>query len=82
MKKCMTCGSCGMPLLKSEDYAKGDLNSEVCRYCVDQDGSMKSYEEILQGTAAHFMKTQGITKTAANVMAKQLMETLPYWTNS
>lgn len=77
-QKCTTCGSCGMPLLNPEDHAK-NKEMDVCIHCVKEDGTLKSYGEIIQGTADHFVQTQGITKEAAVKIALQLIENLPYW---
>jgi len=33
--KCPSCGSCGMPLEKPEDFALGDVTRAYCRYCTD-----------------------------------------------
>jgi hypothetical protein len=78
-EKCIACGSCGMPLQTAQDHAMGDETSDICCYCVKPDGTMKSYEEILQGTVDHFIAWQGITKEAAMTTARELLDKLPYW---
>jgi len=47
-----TCISCGMPLRQLSDYAANDPQKNWCRHCAREDGSMKSYEEVLDGMSA------------------------------
>lgn len=79
-QKCQSCGSCGMPLLRPEDHASGDETSELCCYCVREDGTPKNYQEVLKGMAEYFIQSQGITQEAAQKIAYQVMDNLPYWT--
>lgn len=81
-QKCATCSSCGMPLEKAEDHAHGDVSNPHCIYCVHQDGSLKSYKEIHEGTVNHFMQWQGIEEGAAKKMATEMLQELPFWKNS
>lgn len=76
-----TCIACGMPMNKKEDYAMGDESKDYCKYCMREDGSMQSYEEKLSGMTEFVVGTQGIDKTAANKVAKEMMAKLPAWNN-
>jgi hypothetical protein len=78
-KKCTSCASCGMPLLKPEDHALGRVDSELCHYCAHPDGTPKTYDEVLTGMSDYFVHSQNIHPNAARDMAMQTMEKLPYW---
>src|SRR6266481_5417094 len=34
-EKCISCGSCGMPMEKPEDFALGDVTQPYCAWCTD-----------------------------------------------
>ena len=76
---CPACASCGMPLEKSEDHAQGNQESIYCCYCTNPDGTLKSYEHILEGTASYFVYSQGLDSQAAYTMAKTILSQLPAW---
>lgn len=70
-----------MPLVKKEDFAQGDENSQFCLYCVNADGSVKSCEEIFNGGATFFMQMLGSDKELAERITRRNMASLPYWQN-
>ena len=76
---CPTCASCGMPLEKAEDYSQGNLNAIYCRHCTHPDGTLKSFEQIVEGTTAYFVHSQGIDPQAAHKMAETILSQLPAW---
>ena len=43
-EKCISCGSCGMPMEKPEDFALGDVTQPYCAYCTDARGKLPPYE--------------------------------------
>ena len=73
------CISCGMPMAKTEDFARGNPDLDYCTHCAGPDGSMKSYEEALQGMAGFLVKTQGLDEGAAANAARSMMKNLPAW---
>ena len=73
------CQACGMPLIKKEDFASGDENSNFCRYCVNVDGSVKSCEEIFEGGVQYFMSHVGNDRKMAEKITRKNMSRLPYW---
>ena len=77
--KCASCASCGFPLEKPSDFAKGDPTSVYCAGCVDSDGRLRSYEEVLEMNARFFERNQGFDRSAARSMAIALMADLPAW---
>jgi len=76
---CPSCYSCGMPFKKPSDHAMGDVNQKYCAHCVDQQGQLKPYEEILNGTVNFLVHSQGLAMNAAMQMAKDLLAKQPAW---
>ena len=79
MSEQKSCISCGMPLRTAADHAGGVLSASYCRHCARQDGSMKSYDEVLAGMAAFLVRTQGIDEEVGRKMAASMMAKLPAW---
>jgi len=79
IKKCTSCSSCGMPFQKAEDHALGREDMPYCAYCTKEDGTLKTYEEVLEGFMEHLIHTQGLNKSAARQMASDTMSKLPAW---
>jgi hypothetical protein len=74
-----SCIACGMPLEKPEDHALGDPSKTHCRHCARPDGSLRSYEEAVEGMAGWMMRTQGLDAGVARKLAIETMATLPAW---
>lgn len=70
-----------MPLVKKEDFANGDESSQFCLYCVKEDGTAKSCEEIFRGGVDFFMQMLGSDKALAERITRRNMASLPYWQN-
>jgi hypothetical protein len=70
-----------MPLEKKEDFAGGDVKSPFCRYCVNDDGSVKSCEKIFEGGARFFMGNIGADRKMAEKATRKNMNRLSYWKN-
>jgi len=68
-----------MPLTKKEDFALGDENSNFCLHCVNEDGSVKSCEEIFEGGVQFFMSQIGDDQSMAERVTRKNMSGLPYW---
>lgn len=81
IKKCESCYSCGMPFQTPEDRSLGLGGSEYCKYCTDEKGRLKSYEEILQLLADYLVHSQALNPSAAINMAKEMMSEMPAWRN-
>lgn len=79
MKKCEACTSCGMPFKSSKDHALADEAIPYCTHCTREDGSLKSFEEVLEGTKGYFIHSQGIDPQAAYQMAETLLKKQPAW---
>ena len=85
MKQCI---ACSMPMEKDQDFAKGDRKKDYCCYCARTDGSMKSYEEVLEGSipwALENFTMMGFKKRPTEAEARKAlmahMATLPAWKN-
>ena len=73
------CIACGMPMEKKEDFAMGDMSKDYCKYCAREDGSMKSYEECVDGMTGFLVQSQGFDEGVAREMAKKNLAKLPAW---
>jgi hypothetical protein len=76
------CQACGMPLEKKEDFAGGDENSNFCQYCVNEDGSVKSCEDIFEGGVQFFVDATGAGRLLAEKLTRKNMKRLSYWQGS
>jgi len=78
-EKCPACGSCGMPMEKAEDFARGDVTRPYCRYCTDAHGELLPYEQVLEINVGFYVESQGITRAAAIEMARAMLADKPAW---
>ncbi len=76
------CIACGMPMEKSEDFAKQDTSKNYCRYCARPDGSMQNYEEKLKSLTSFIIRTQGLVQQVARESAREMMSKLPAWSGT
>ncbi|HLW92652.1 MAG TPA: zinc ribbon domain-containing protein [Roseiarcus sp.] len=77
--KCVSCGSCGFPMEKPEDFALGDPSQPYCRYCTDTGGRLLPYETVLDTNARYYVESQGVSSSAARGMAAALLASMPAW---
>ena len=78
-EKCISCGSCGMPMEKPEDFALGDVTQPYCSYCTDARGKLLPYEQVLDINARIYEQSQGVTAEAAKRLAQALLADKPAW---
>ena len=76
MKKCICCG---MPMNKKNDFAMGDESKDYCVYCAKEDGSMKSFDEAVEGMAEYMSKSEKIDKNFARKKVLEYMKSMPAW---
>jgi hypothetical protein len=82
-----TCLACGMPMMKDADHGGGDASNAWCVHCCLEDGTHKTYDEVLNGMAMFMLSDMceqvGLEKAAdmddAIVRAKAYMQTMPAW---
>lgn len=75
------CRSCGMPMTGPGDYGSGNTENQYCVHCCHPDGSLKSYEDVLEAMISLMMKMRGLDRAAAESAAREYMATLPAWSN-
>ena len=69
-----SCQSCGMPL---KDAKPGAM---YCGYCTDEQGKLKSYATVLEGTTSgYFMAMQKLPRKEAEQAAKKHLASMPAW---
>lgn len=72
--KLSECQSCGMPL---KDAVAGQM---YCQYCTDETGSLRSYEQVLEGTiTGYFMGMQKMGRSEADTAARAHLSKMPAW---
>lgn len=87
MPKFVHCKSCGMPMMKPEEHGNSDINNDWCKYCCNQDGTHKSYEEILENMVKFMMSEEGVQMSGlkfdsieeAKEVAKKYLSSMPAW---
>lgn len=77
-----TCIACGMPMERPEDHAMADVRKDYCKHCARPDGSMRSYEEAVEGMTQWMIRTQGFDQGVARDMALAALAALPAWKRS
>ena len=75
-----TCMACSMPLEKVEDTGIENESGIFCKYCVSDDGSVKSCQKIFFGGVQFFMgAVPGTERALAERLTRKNMKALPYW---
>ena len=62
-----------------EEHALGDAAKPFCKFCAGEDGSLKSYADVLASMAEFLRKTQGLDETVAREAAQGMLAKLPAW---
>jgi AcrR family transcriptional regulator len=73
------CRSCGMILHAQDDFPKGNTKGEYCRYCTHEDGSLKSFDDVVNTMTSFFEKTQVLNTSAARRTALAVLAKNPAW---
>jgi len=80
---CMTyCLSCGMPMTGPGDFGGGNTENKYCVHCCHPDGSLKSYDEVLNGMVNFMMDSQKLDKASAESAAREYISMMPAWSNN
>jgi hypothetical protein len=66
-------------MTKIKDFGGWDPANNYCVYCSNPDGSLKSYDEVLQSIASLIMVSQNIDEETAERAAKEHMSRMPAW---
>ena len=73
------CLSCGMPMTKTEDFGGGNPANVYCVHCSKADGSLKGYDDVLEGMINFMMMSQNMDRETAEKAAKEHMSKMPAW---
>ena len=73
------CQSCTAPLDNPEFKGASDI---YCKYCTDENGDLKSYEEIKKGITMSFLGWQDVSEEVASQRAEYFMKAMPAWADS
>ena len=77
MEQMKFCHSCAAPLASPE--FKGP-SENFCKYCTDEQGKVKSREEIKGGIAQWFKTWQpDVDDATASSRAENYMKSMPHW---
>jgi len=77
-----------MPMNEAADFAGQDTSKDYCFHCAKKDGTMKSYEEVLEGSIVWAMSEDNFkhmgfeAKPTEDEMRQAITEhmaTLPAW---
>lgn len=71
--------SCGMPMAKPEDFGGGSADNLFCAHCTTQDGSLKSYDEVIESMIGFMMVTQKMDLSTAKGAAREHISRMPAW---
>jgi hypothetical protein len=64
---------------RAEDYPGGDTSLDYCVHCARPDGSMRSYEEAVEGMTQFMVTSQGLDESVARNMVVDMLAKLPAW---
>ncbi|MEF2175696.1 MAG: zinc ribbon domain-containing protein, partial [Candidatus Absconditabacteria bacterium] len=73
------CIACSMPLIKKEDFWNEDETTNSCTHCTNEDGTIKSGEEIFRGGVDFFVGATGVSQDLAEKLVRKNMNQLDYW---
>jgi uncharacterized glyoxalase superfamily protein PhnB len=73
------CLSCGMPMTSTSDFGGGKEENTYCTHCCHPDGSLKTYEEVLDGMITYMMTSQKLDRSAAGKAAREYLSIMPAW---
>jgi hypothetical protein len=66
-------------MAKPEDFGGGNPSNMYCVHCTNSDGSLKNYEEVVDGMTQFMMNIRGMDKAEAEKAAKEYMSNMPAW---
>ncbi len=75
------CESCSMPMLKNEDFGGGIVGNKYCVHCCDEQGHLKSYDEVYSGMVGFALKNMDISPEKAQEAVADNMANMPAWKN-
>ena len=76
------CLSCGMPMNSPGDFGGGNPENKYCAHCSNPDGSLKSYDEVLEGMVNFMMISRNMDRETARSAAKEYTSKMPAWSGN
>ena len=73
------CQSCGMPMTSPEEHGGGNKENIYCVRCCNSDGTLKTFEEVLEGMTGFMMESRGMDRAAAESAARDYLSMMPAW---
>lgn len=75
------CIVCGGPLLERADYCNSSDNQLCCKYCLDKEGNIKTFEQKVSEMADFISKSTDSPISEAKTKAVKNLMQMPYWRN-
>lgn len=66
---------------KPGDFGGKDPDNKYCRYCTNDSGQLKGYEDVLKGLTDFIVQMQGIEREQAEKAAREGLAKMPAWKN-
>ncbi|WP_346354743.1 zinc ribbon domain-containing protein [Azotosporobacter soli] len=77
------CAACSMPLENETLIGLEKDDQSFCAYCVNEEKTVKSCEEIFEGGVQFFLSLDpSFTRSFAEKNVRKNMHSLPYWKNN
>jgi len=73
------CESCGMPMKSIEDFGGKVIENKYCKYCTDNQGNLKPYNEKIANIKSLLIKSNDFGEEQAEKMAKEKLKQFPAW---
>lgn len=74
------CQSCGRPMTEDRDHGGGRVSNPYCRACTNREGTLLSYEAVLQQLVKEeYVGRNGMDPQAAEVAARNALSRQPAW---
>ncbi len=81
-QKCPSCGSCGMPMKKIEDFGGRSLENKYCVHCSDDEGNLTAtFEGIVNYYTDDFIKQRGLDVDQARKLAEESVSKMSAWSS-
>lgn len=75
------CESCGMPMVKKEDFGGLNINNKYCVFCTYENGELKTFDEKVKDYSNFIMRTSDLGESQAIELAKESLLKQPAWKN-
>ncbi len=73
------CESCGMPMKNVELRGGKKEECKCCVHCCDEEGNLKSKEDVKKGMINYYVEHEGKSKEEAEKLVDEYMTKMPAW---